>query len=267
MEKTTFVKFLVSIVLACVQNDNRVCADPTEAQRLFDHLQQAQHWDDMTWFDGINDTFVIADGNLATGAAAKLQMISPFLACAYGNKLHSFLSLTLVAICECDRMQRESSDHTDDCEKKLMESMETGRFVIFLLMGTLQYIDSAIDRDIADNVFYQILKPFQSFLAGDVPVIFSAGEPGGLVFYALFSRAAESLGNYLIHTCEPPNQLFYLKETADEFSIEEYPSGLYDFYAIKLSSYVDFIKGHLLRLGFHYHVNENRMVFDPSQRG
>ncbi|XP_050431024.1 uncharacterized protein LOC126839657 [Adelges cooleyi] len=253
MKKNVFILFL--LVLVCMHNETNASANMTEAESIMlSHVQQKQHWQRM-WFNEFNagkgnwmpvSRIWCKDSTL--GALDRLRMVCPMMGCAYGIKLNWFLLLTLEAIDECDKMQRNNNDYAGDCMAELEKVIEAGSFVILKLMYTIEYIDVVIDNGVEENRFYHTLSPLDDFLTGQIPIQFSGRSPGGSVINKLFNGVAESLRNFLLSTCSPNYQLFEIKAIRDEYSAKSYPKGIYMFYVEKLYSYTDYINGHLLKL-------------------
>ncbi|XP_050443231.1 uncharacterized protein LOC126847168 [Adelges cooleyi] len=276
MEKNSFIKLLVPFVLACLSNEMKVCAEPT-SDDVLSHVKQEQHWQGM-WFMSFESRVMwgpicrIWDENKNT--VTRLDMVSPLMGCAYGVKLNWFLLLALEAINEYGNTKGPDNGHADKSFVKLEDSIERGRSVIVHLMGTLQYIDTIIEKHVADNIFHNILSGLEDFLTIKTPVVYTGLIPGGLCINDMFKKVAGDLRNLLISKCSPDfqvpvtdYQLYSKTALTGKYNPRIHPNRMLDFYTYLLDSCTGYISSHLIRLGFYYDVPTQKVLFDPNRGG
>ncbi|XP_050442516.1 uncharacterized protein LOC126846770 [Adelges cooleyi] len=271
MEDIAFIKFLILLILAFQHNETIVCANlPKILTNTFNHIKQERHWQG-TWFSeykhegewkpkdkiGVsNSKFLVSD---------RLPLVSPMMGCAYGPNLNRFLMLTLEAIDECAKLQKKNHKHAGDCKDKLEQSIARGKYVILKLMHTLIFIDPESHKTMNNNRFYNVLVPLYDFVMGQVPVEFSGIIPGGLTVYQLLNGVADALRELVFFTCLPKLKMFNIQETKNEYNGD--PNDIYTFYISKLNTYISYICGHLIQLGFHYSKTTDRITFDLNRSG
>ncbi|XP_050442439.1 uncharacterized protein LOC126846708 [Adelges cooleyi] len=272
MGENAKIMSLITLVLICLHGVTQVCARPPKGQsKMLNNIKKEENWEGM-WFDEFREDWswmpisYLRNTNSRVDTLFRLKLVSPLMGCAYGVDLNYYHLLTLVAIDECNEMQKNQAYAlAEDCKSKLEDSIENGKIVILKLMHSLMLIDIEIGNDVVNDRFYQVLFPLKDFLEENPTVIeFNGILPGGLNIYTLFHKVAETLREFLIHSCKPTFTLFSIDTINRDYNSEYYPNGIYDYYLQVLNSYMIYIENHLTELGF-YDKNTANMSYPKWQ--